>query len=68
MKDHFIYEHKMEDLKLKLKLLSVLSKHMHILKFVHNLKKHMEFTKCAIANSIHKIWPRLNPFGLVWIS
>lgn len=33
MKDQFIYEHKMEDLELKLKLLGDLSKHMHILKF-----------------------------------
>lgn len=61
----------MEDLELKLKLLDVLAKRMHILKFRPQSERNtwnFQVTKCAIANSIHKIWPRLNPFRLVWIS
>lgn len=61
----------MEEFIKTLKLLGVLSKHMHILKFHPQSERNtwnFQVTKCAIANSIRKIWPRLNPSQLVWIS
>lgn len=62
MKDQFIYEHKMEDLKLKLKLLSVLSKHMR----PQSEKTHGIYKVCDSQQytqnlaTIESVWTRLD--------